>query len=441
MPPRDQQSLNYYDFLGVHSTATADEIKRAYQKLAKVYHPDKNPGHIQEAEEKFKYLGEAYATLSDPSKRQFYNQSLKLNQPQVATHVNFSAGTDYATHTNFAKDKYFYKRYAKNSYANHADTFFKTYEFNFDHYQADFQMKNIWTHKIGVVLTDNNIVINTLGHPPGVPEGIKDDVCVVDAAEKIIRRVAIPDIQIDHMCLLKNGNIAIGNYCKEKIYIFNPEVGNPEDHVVNLKNPTRGLVNKENLLYIADNNNQGILLYDTLSREWINKIEPKLIEIKIALSSEHLIVAGMIGFFDCREACRIYNNDLSLLKSFLVNCMGINKVIPVSNDRVAIVDNQSHIYIHNVKTGELIIDFKAKGANVIWSALTLDRKLILCDSHGLIQAYNYDTGNLIHSFKTDAPTWSADFLRLNYLRLTKKLDERFTEEQETFHPQRFGNRL
>jgi len=64
--------MEYYQILGVAKTATADEIKKAYRKLALKYHPDKNPDNKQ-AEEKFKEISEAYAVLSDPEKRQQYD--------------------------------------------------------------------------------------------------------------------------------------------------------------------------------------------------------------------------------------------------------------------------------------------------------------------------------------------------------------------------------
>lgn len=68
-----EQKRDYYEVLGVSKTATPDEIKKAYRKLAIKYHPDRNPDN-KEAEEKFKEAAEAYEVLSNEEKRQKYDQ-------------------------------------------------------------------------------------------------------------------------------------------------------------------------------------------------------------------------------------------------------------------------------------------------------------------------------------------------------------------------------
>ena len=68
-----EQKRDYYEVLGVSKTATDEEIKKAYRKLAKKYHPDMNPGD-KDAEKKFKEASEAYAVLSDKEKRSQYDQ-------------------------------------------------------------------------------------------------------------------------------------------------------------------------------------------------------------------------------------------------------------------------------------------------------------------------------------------------------------------------------
>src|SRR5438105_4982727 len=67
------EKRDYYEVLGVGRTATDEEIKRAYRKLAVKFHPDKNPDDPH-AEEKFKEIGEAYDVLMDPDKRAAYDR-------------------------------------------------------------------------------------------------------------------------------------------------------------------------------------------------------------------------------------------------------------------------------------------------------------------------------------------------------------------------------
>jgi molecular chaperone DnaJ len=67
------EKRDFYEVLGLNKSAGEDEIKKAYRKLAKQYHPDLNPDN-KEAETKFKDVGEAYEILSDPQKKSRYDQ-------------------------------------------------------------------------------------------------------------------------------------------------------------------------------------------------------------------------------------------------------------------------------------------------------------------------------------------------------------------------------
>ena len=65
---------DYYQILGVPRNATNEQIKKAYRKLAMQYHPDRNPGKEEWANEKFKDINEAFSVLGDPEKRRQYDQ-------------------------------------------------------------------------------------------------------------------------------------------------------------------------------------------------------------------------------------------------------------------------------------------------------------------------------------------------------------------------------
>ena len=70
---------DYYDVLGVNKSASPEELKYAYRKLAVKYHPDKNPGDTK-AEEKFKEASEAYGILSDKEKKQNSKRLVRLTE-------------------------------------------------------------------------------------------------------------------------------------------------------------------------------------------------------------------------------------------------------------------------------------------------------------------------------------------------------------------------
>lgn len=69
-----EDKRDYYEVLGVSKSATDEELKKAYRKLAKQNHPDANPENKEAAEKKFKEINEAYEVLSDKQKRNMYDQ-------------------------------------------------------------------------------------------------------------------------------------------------------------------------------------------------------------------------------------------------------------------------------------------------------------------------------------------------------------------------------
>ena len=76
------EKRDYYEVLGVDKSASEDEIKRAYKKMARKYHPDLNPDN-KEAEEKFKEVNEAYEVLSDSDKKARYALLMKSSRMRI----------------------------------------------------------------------------------------------------------------------------------------------------------------------------------------------------------------------------------------------------------------------------------------------------------------------------------------------------------------------
>lgn len=86
-------NLDYYKILGVDKDATPSDIKKAYRKLAKKYHPDANKDNPKQAEEKFKEVTEAYEVLSDEQKRKTYDTTGRVGgDPSGGGYYSYGSG-------------------------------------------------------------------------------------------------------------------------------------------------------------------------------------------------------------------------------------------------------------------------------------------------------------------------------------------------------------
>lgn len=117
---------DYYEILGVKKDATQDQIKKAYRKLAKTYHPDANPGN-KKAEEKFKEINEAYEVLGNDEKRKKYDQ--------LGREFNFANGYDFDPSQfgfNNGNMRYEYRTTGQGGFSDFFDMFFGDGDINLD---------------------------------------------------------------------------------------------------------------------------------------------------------------------------------------------------------------------------------------------------------------------------------------------------------------------
>ncbi|KAI7985704.1 hypothetical protein LOK49_LG14G00800 [Camellia lanceoleosa] len=96
--------MDYYNILKVNRNASDEDLKKAYRRLAMIWHPDKNPSNKRESEAKFKQISEAYDVLSDPQKRQIYDlygeEALKSGQVPPPPSASRAASSQFHNHHN-----------------------------------------------------------------------------------------------------------------------------------------------------------------------------------------------------------------------------------------------------------------------------------------------------------------------------------------------------
>jgi curved DNA-binding protein len=119
------QYKDYYQILGINKNASQDDIKKAYRKLAKKFHPDANPGNSK-AEEKFKEINEAYEVLGNEEKRKKYDT--------FGQNYDFRDGSDFdPSQFGFGKNvRHEYNTGGKNGFSDFFNMFFRGDGFNFD---------------------------------------------------------------------------------------------------------------------------------------------------------------------------------------------------------------------------------------------------------------------------------------------------------------------
>lgn len=137
------EKRDYYEVLGVSRTATQDEIKKAFRKLSRQYHPDvqqgKSDAERKIAEEKFKEVAEAYDVLSNDEKRERYNQ-FGFSDPQGFGGQDVDLGEFFRRHSGMFADFFDFDNFGNSPFGGHFSSGFRN--FGFGNGNSDFGMDN-----------------------------------------------------------------------------------------------------------------------------------------------------------------------------------------------------------------------------------------------------------------------------------------------------------
>lgn len=126
----DSNNIEYYEILGVGKGATEVEVKKAYRQLALKWHPDKNPDKKDEAEAKFKQIGEAYFVLSNSKKRQIYDKHGKDGVRRANEGRSYSQHSQRSSNGNVGRTRFHHIN--NNGYQRRKSTFSSTFGTSFE---------------------------------------------------------------------------------------------------------------------------------------------------------------------------------------------------------------------------------------------------------------------------------------------------------------------
>lgn len=355
------RDLNLYEILEVSKTASEDEIKTSYKKLAFKYHPDKNNGS-KVAEDKFKDLASAYEILSDAKKRQEYDQILNINT-QSSIPPSFSS--------------YLYNRFS---------SFFSKTP------QSFFQ----WSSGVGIIMGEDHLAL--------VDEARKDILIISYLNETFIRRFSTGLTNIQNIAYLKGDRILVSSAndnAEFKIFNQNGTLLHHFDQFNAVKMMETSTIGKT---MMTVSNDGTINLFDVKKYQRINSILASAQDMAcisiLERTLNQFIVAGQTS--SGLNKVLVYDDrTLRLEAEFLVpDLVNIFHAFTRDLESVAFLDQFNHVAIYEFLSGKKINSFKLEGIGQINQVGGNYQTLDVIDTNGLWQSYNYQ-GRLLNSHYTN----------------------------------------